>query len=444
MVDAEWIYGCRFCREQSAPRWLHFNEDFRTLIQLAPKLNVERLRTMWHAVQRALLVRYWFPHVPLALLLIIGGVWLLRADVGRNWQHYFTQITHGSFDMPPSTLPPILIGGGMVTMALALLWRSRIAWMMALLLVATAAISTQFGTHDSGYGLLVYFLVVLGALLFAYRHFDRSSVAASTLFAFTSVAMLLMYATFGSYYLGSQYRPPITDLVTALYYSMVTMSTVGYGDIVPQTSESKLFTVSIIVLGVAVFATSLTAVIAPMVSNSLQRIVMRKGKHMKREKHFVVIGRTALAVNTWRELARRGRAVTRVVRAIPEGTDLEDVDMVVGDPGNVDVLREAGVEHAQAVLAMMDDDSENAFAILAAREIGGGARTVASLNEAHNRNRIKLAQPDVLIAPQLLGGELLAMLLTGEEVTSDFVMKSVLQDFTAAPAAKPEASPDIG
>ena len=414
------------------------------MIQLAPKLNVERLRTMWHAVQRALFVRYWFPHVPLALLLIIGGVWLLRADVGRNWQHYFTQITHGSFDMPPSTLPPILIGGGMVTMALALLWRSRIAWMMALLLVATAAISTQFGTHDSGYGLLVYFLVVLGALLFTYRHFDRSSVAASTLFAFTSVAMLLMYATFGSYYLGSQYRPPITDLVTALYYSMVTMSTVGYGDIVPQTSESKLFTVSIIVLGVAVFATSLTAVIAPMVSNSLQRIVMRKGKHMKREKHFVVIGRTALAVNTWRELARRGRAVTRVVRAIPEGTDLEDVDMVVGDPGNVDVLREAGVEHAQAVLAMMDDDSENAFAILAAREIGGGARTVASLNEAHNRNRIKLAQPDVLIAPQLLGGELLAMLLTGEEVTSDFVMKSVLQDFTAAPAAKPEASPDIG
>lgn len=364
----------------------------------------------------------------------LGGVWLLQADVGRNWQHYFTQILDGSLNMPPRMLPPILIGSGMLTMALGLLWRSRIAWVMAMLLVLTAAISTRFGVHqqNQGYALLVYFLVVLGALLFCYRHFDRASVAASTLFALTSVAMLVMYATFGSYYLGAQYRPAITDLVTALYYSMVTMSTVGYGDIVPLTPEAKLFTVSIIVLGVAVFATSLTAVIAPMVSHSLQRIVSRKGRHMKREKHFVVIGNTALATNTWRELVRRGRPVTRLLRKQPDDIDADEVDLVIGDPGNVGVLRQAGVDHAQAVMAMMDDDSENAFAILAARELGGGARTVAALNDGRHRNRIKLAQPDVVIAPQLLGGELLAMLLTGEEVTSDFVMKSVFQDLSAS------------
>lgn len=364
----------------------------------------------------------------------LGGVWLLQADVGRNWQHYFTQILDGSLNMPPRMLPPILIGSGMLTMALGLLWRSRIAWVMAMLLVLTAAISTRFGVHqqNQGYALLVYFLVVLGALLFCYRHFDRASVAASTLFALTSVAMLVMYATFGSYYLGAQYRPAITDLVTALYYSMVTMSTVGYGDIVPLTPEAKLFTVSIIVLGVAVFATSLTAVIAPMVSHSLQRIVSRKGRHMKREKHFVVIGNTALATNTWRELVRRGRPVTRLLRKQPDDIDADEVDLVIGDPGNVGVLRQAGVDHAQAVMAMMDDDSENAFAILAARELGGGARTVAALNDGRHRNRIKLAQPDVVIAPQLLGGELLAMLLTGEEVTSDFVMKSIFQDLSAS------------
>ena len=157
---------------------------------------------------------------------------------------------------------------------------------------------------------------------------------------------------------------------------------------------------------------------------------------MKREKHFVVIGNTALATNTWRELARRGRPVTRLLRRQPDDIDLEGVDVVIGDPGNVEVLRQAGVDRAQAVMAMMDDDSENAFAILAARELGGGARTVAALNDGRHRNRIKLAQPDVVIAPQLLGGELLAMLLTGEEVTSDFVMKSVFQDLSA-PAGSP-------
>ena len=407
------------------------------------KPHFEKQRTLLHRLQQKLYVRFWFPHVPLAILMVLGGVWLLRADLGRHWQDYLAQIMTGSLNMPPRMLPPILIGSGMLTMALALLWRSRIAWTMALLLVLTAAVSTRFSGHQSGYALLIYFLLVLGALLFSYRHFDRSSVAASTLFAFTSVAMLLMYATFGAYYLGAEYKPAITDLVTALYYSMVTMSTVGYGDIVPLTAESKLFTVSIIVLGVAVFATSLTAVIAPMVGRSLQRIVSRKGKHMKREKHFVVIGNTALAVNTWRELVRRGRPVTRVLRRLPDDENLEGVDVVVGDPGMADVLREAGVDRAQAVLAMMDDDSENAFAILAARELAGGARTVAALNDARHRNRIKLAQPDVVIAPQLLGGELLAMVLTGEEVTSDFIMHSVFQDLSAPVESAGSTGPTV-
>jgi len=407
------------------------------------KLNAERLRTLWHGVRRTLRMDLWFPQIPLAVLMWLGGVWLLKADVGRGWQHDITRILDGSLRMPPRMLPPLLIGSGMLTMALGLLWRSRIAWFMAMLLVLTAAISTRFGGHAGGYALLAYFLLVLAALLFCYRHFDRASVAASTLFALTSVAMLLMYATFGSYYLGEQYRPAITDLVTALYYAMVTMSTVGYGDIVPLTAEAKLFTVSIIVLGVAVFATSLTAVIAPMISRSLQRIVSRKGRHMKREKHFVVIGNTALAINTWRELARRGRPVTRLLRKQPDDIDLDEVDVVIGDPGNTDVLRQAGVGRAQAVMAMMDDDSENAFAILAARELGGGARTVAALNDGRHRNRIKLAQPDVVIAPQLLGGELLAMLLTGEEVTSDFVMKSVFQDLSV-PAPSPAGTEPAG
>ncbi len=383
-----------------------------------------------HRLGDVLWTRYWFPHVPLALLMAFGGIWLLRSDFGNSWRGYLVQIVNGSLDMPPRLLPPVLIGGGMLTMAFGLLRRSRVAWNMALLLVATAAVSTLFTDHHKGGLLLIYFLLVLSALLFSWRHFDRASVTASTLFALTSVAMLIMYATFGSYYLGPQYKPAITDLVTALYYSMVTMSTVGYGDIVPQTSEAKLFTVSIIVLGVAVFATSLTAVIAPLVSNSLQRIITRKGKDMKREKHFVVVGNTALAVNTWRELAKRGRSVTRVLRKAPDDAELGDVDVVIGDPGNVEVLRQAGADRADAVLAMLDDDSENAFVVLAVRELGGNARTIAAVNDAYHLERIKLVQPDVMITPQVLGGELTAMLLTGEEVTADFVLQRVFQKKT--------------
>lgn len=377
----------------------------------------------------------WFPHVPLAVLLAAGGLWLLQSELGARWQGIVTSVLAGQPQLTPSLLPPLLIGLGMEVMALGLLLRSRIAWVMALLLATTAAVSLLFGVHRSGPLLLGYFVLMLALLLAAWRQFDHASVTASTLFALTSVALLLMYATFGAFYLGADFHPPITDLVSALYFAMVTMSTVGYGDITPQTAETRLFTVSIIVLGVAVFATSLTAVIAPMVSRSLQRIVNRKANTMARENHFVVIGNSPLALNTCRELARRGQPVTRVLRQPPDEELPESVDVVIGDPGSVEVLRQAGVDRANAVMAMQGDDSENAFAVLAARELGGRARTVAAVNDARHLNRIKLVQPDMVIAPQILGGELAAMLMCGEEVSPDFVMQRVFQTVSPGKAA---------
>jgi len=387
----------------------------------------QRLRMRIQRARKLLRASYWFPQVPLALMFGLAGFWILQASFGMHWSPYLQALLNGQLHVQLRLLPPLLIGGGMLTMAVGLLWRSRLAWLMALLLALTATVQTLFGRQAHEHLLVAYFLILLIGLLFAWRHFDRSSVAASTLFALTSVVMLLLYATFGAYYLGAEFKPHITDLVSALYYAMVTMSTVGYGDIVPQTMEARLFTVSIIVLGVAIFATSLTAVIAPLVSRSLQRIVNRKSVHMKREKHFVVIGNTSLAINTWRELSRRGLPVTRVLREAPEAGELKDTDVVVGDPSLTDVLREAGAEHAEAVLAMLADDSENAFVVLAVKELPGKIRTVAAVNDARHLSRVKLVQPDVVIAPQVLGGELAAMLLAGEQVTPDFVMQRVFQ-----------------
>ena len=396
------------------------------------------IRNRMQQLHRRIGGQHWFPHVPLAILLALGGFWLLQGELGRQWRHILNQLLNGGQGLSPALLPPLLIGLGMLIMAFGLLFRSRLAWAMALLLAATAAISMYFAQYGHTHLLLGYFILMLALLGFAWRQFDRSSLAAGTLFALTSLVMVVVYAMFGAFYLGADFSPKITDLVTALYFAMVTMSTVGYGDITPKTTESKLFVVSIIVLGVAVFATSLTAVIAPLVTRSLQRIVNRKDTRMQRENHFVVIGNTPLALNTWRELARRGHPVTRVLRQEPEAGIPDDVDRVIGEPSDGDILRKAGADKAQAVLAMLDDDSENAFVVLAVRELQGKARTVAAVNDAHHLARVQLAQPDVVIAPQILGGELAAMLLTGEQVTADFVMNRVFQQ-SGNPHSKPAA-----
>jgi voltage-gated potassium channel len=386
----------------------------------------ERLRLSlprWAAVLRT---HGWFPHVPLAVFIAGGALKMLHLDLGRNWQQYLTLLASGQFDQQPAVLPPLLIGLGQLAMSVGLLMRSRLAWTMAVLLVIAAIASLFFGRHHS-IPMEIYFSTLLLALLASWHTFNRSSLAASTLFAFTTMVMLMMYATLGSYYLGAQFSPPIADLVTALYYAMITVTTVGYGDIVPRTSEARLFAVSVVVLGVTIFATALTAIVSPMIHRSLQRIVSRKDRTMKRKDHYIVIGNSSLAINTWRELIKRGQPVTRLLRDAPEEGELTDVDIVVGDSSDTDVLRQAGAHEARAVLAMRDDDAENAFTVLAVKELGGSARTVAAVNDARHLSRIKLVQPDVIIAPQVLGGELTAMLLTGEKVTADFVLQRVFQ-----------------
>ena len=83
------------------------------------------------------------------------------------------------------------------------------------------------------------------------------------------------------------------------------------GDIVPAMPQAALFALSVIVLGVAVFATSLTAAIGPLVGRSSAEDRQSQRKQNETGNHFIVIGKTSPAINTWRELAERGRPVTR-------------------------------------------------------------------------------------------------------------------------------------
>ena len=89
---------------------------------------IQRLRAWTQLLDQRIGGRHWFPHVPLALLLGLGGLWILNARFGGDWSQYAHSLMQGDFHLNLRLLPSLLIGGGMVTMALGLLWRSRLAW----------------------------------------------------------------------------------------------------------------------------------------------------------------------------------------------------------------------------------------------------------------------------------------------------------------------------
>jgi voltage-gated potassium channel len=361
--------------------------------------------------------RYWFPHIPLALALAGAGYLVLKVVYAAQRLMLLSDFPRHIFDFQPASMPYVLIGVAMLVMSVGLLFRSRLAWIIAIVLTSSTLLSAAIIGHGRHSELILYDLFLLVGLLLSYAWFDRTSLAAGTLLAVTSALLLLIYAVFGSLYLGNQFSPPIKDIGTSLYFSVVTMSTVGYGDITPKTEDARLFAISVIILGLAVFATSLTAIAGPMIA----RLSASKEKRMKRTNHFIVIGSTPLAYNTYRELKKRNQQVVLIVSQAPTSGDIDPEDLIVGDLNSLETLRRAGADQAQAVVAMRPDDSDNAFTVLAVKELKGKAKTVVAINDCKHVDRIRLVQPDIVIAPEVLGGELLAMVLSGEEVTSDFV-----------------------
>ncbi|MGH7118220.1 MAG: voltage-gated potassium channel protein [Acetobacteraceae bacterium] len=383
--------------------------------------------------RRRLHANLWFPHAPLFLLVGLLGLILLRRAIGIALLQHLSAAalltaSRGAIAAITRGAPSAVVGAFLLVMAFGLLSRSRFAWVIALIGAATSflliALSWAGGpAHHAD--LLIYNGFVLAVLLAFGRTFGESSIASATLFAIVSTICLLVYAVLGSFLLGQDFAPPIGNFVTALYYVIVTMSTVGFGDIVPKTNEARLFTVSIIVLGITIFATSLSALLVPMISHRMERLLKSRERFVPRSNHYIVIGDSALARNTLKELKARDQPVTLILPRAAE-SDAEQEDVVVGDATDLEVLRRAEAKAARAILALGADDSENAFVVMAAKELAEHVQTVAAVNDARNMERVKRVHPDLIIAPQVLGGELLAMALSGEPLESERVMQQLL------------------
>ncbi|HTU53150.1 MAG TPA: voltage-gated potassium channel protein [Acetobacteraceae bacterium] len=398
------------------------------------------LRSLYGSWYRRLRMDLWFPHVPLALAVGGAGALALLPTI-RSYAAEYLHLDLGqlinalhpiSGEIPRLILvgvPATVVGVLQVLVALGLLARSRVAWLCALGLTIAQLVLAMHSAAQGGSGGLVsgqaiYVVVLFVALVAARRWFNWSSLAANTLFAVAAILVLMIYGVLGAFLLGAGFAPAITNLPAAFYFTIVTMSTVGYGDIVPKSNEARLFVVSLIVLGLTVFATALTAVVGPAVQGRLDRAMGNRRKQMVRANHFIITGGGVLAHNTARELRRRGAPVLVIVEG--KDTSFGDTEVMEGDPTEIEALRAAGAEHARAVLALSDDDSENAFVILAAHELESEAKKVAAVSSRKNLERVRRVHPDMIMAAPVFAGEVLAMALTEEKIDGEWLLSRVL------------------
>lgn len=375
----------------------------------------------------------WFPHVPLAILVGATGLLQILLTSGSlkrlvsSGSHSIVSLAGGLGIPEIRGAPQEAIGGLLIIVGIGLLWRSRLAWVIALLLgLATVALELS-PLSTASRPLEVFSVVLLLLLLVSRRSFTRVSLATATLFALVGVLVTLGYGVIGSYVLGNGFDPKISNFIDAVYFTIITMATVGYGDIVPRSSDARLFTISLVVLGLAVFATSLPAIVAPLIDKRMMNFLQPRRRKMKRASHVIVVGDGPLAQDAARALTARGMQTTAVLSQKPEAEADQPPDFIVGDGSDTETLRRIQIAEARAVLALSQDDSYNAFVVLAAKELNPNVRTVAAVSDTRNTGRVARTRPDVLLALPQLGGELLAMALSGEKIEADALISQLLK-----------------
>lgn len=290
--------------------------------------------------------------------------------------------------------------------------RLRMAWYSTVVLLPVTALQGLAQASPVSYPLVVLSVLSLPTVLVNRRVFDRElSLTQTQVAALSAIVGAQLYGTVGAYALRDHFTGIHTP-TDAFYYTLVTASTVGYGDVVPtpETQVGKLYAMSVVIIGTASFAAALGSLLAPAIEARLSKALgtMSDTQLELLEDHVIVIGYGDLTEPVLEELADETSFIV-IVKDPEQAKRLRErgYEVVTADPSDEEPLGRMGIERARALVAATNDDAADAMAVLTARELNPALHIVAAATERENVKKLRRAGADTVISPSTIGGHLL-------------------------------------
>ncbi|WP_199286642.1 potassium channel family protein [Nocardioides houyundeii] len=204
------------------------------------------------------------------------------------------------------------------------------------------------------------------------------------------------------------------DLVDAFYYTTVTLSTTGYGDIAPYTTHARLINALVITpLRIAFLVLLIGTTLEVLASQGREMFrVARWRKNMGQ--HVVIIGYGTKGRSAAETLLNNGLERGSIVVVDPSPTALADAHndgfaVVTGDATRRQVLRQADVQQAGQIIITTDQDASNVLATLTVRQLNPDAFIVAAVREQENVPLMKQSGANSVITSSEAVGRLLGL-----------------------------------
>ncbi|MEN8928894.1 MAG: potassium channel protein [Flavobacteriales bacterium] len=208
----------------------------------------------------------------------------------------------------------------------------------------------------------------------------------------------------------------------AFYFTIVTVSTVGFSDATLITPEGKIFTAVLIMMSFGTFAYAITSISKYLLEGEYR--IYFKDYQMNKEVeklkgHIIVCGYGRVGTQAVSELVAHNKEYV----IIEQSADLLDIFrankehlFLEGDATSDEILLKAQVENAQALITTLPSDADNLFVVLSARELNPNLQIISRASQGSSTKKLKIAGASNVIMPDSLGGAHMASLVITPDV----------------------------
>jgi voltage-gated potassium channel len=215
------------------------------------------------------------------------------------------------------------------------------------------------------------------------------------------------------------------SLFHSLYFTIITLTTIGYGDIVPQSDGGRLFTIFLALGGIFMLFYVATEAVRMTIGGEVQKALGRRRMEQslsQLKNHLIVCGFGRMGRLVCKEFATEELpfvVIEREARLLDNFPYAAGIPLV-GDATSDEVLRHAGVERARGLVAVLRSDADNLFITMSARLLNDKLFIVARAEGELAEKKLLRAGASRVVSPYTIGGNRMAQAVLRPAVV-DFI-----------------------
>jgi voltage-gated potassium channel len=208
----------------------------------------------------------------------------------------------------------------------------------------------------------------------------------------------------------------------ALFMTVTTIATVGYGEVKPLSDAGRVFTILLIIVNLGVFAYAISSISSFFFDGhfaEFYRLNKMKQRIARLNNHVVVCGFGRNGKEACATLKRHGIPFVVIEKEESSFDDHgfgDNLHYIIDDATNEHVLIEAGVERGRALISTLPSDSENVFVVLTAREVSKSILIISRASLDTSVSKLRRAGANNIIMPDKIGGAYMGSLVINPDV----------------------------